>query len=91
MYISLPFQFIKWLSKLRKQYGKVFRIFTGNRAYVVLMDKVVGGESHTRFRSCLYTRAVCLQYCMHGAPAEVELNVGEAACIGLGNWWRAAG
>lgn len=36
-------QFIKWLSKLRKQYGKVFRIFTGSRAYVVLMDKVVSG------------------------------------------------
>lgn len=35
-------QFIKWLSNLRKKYGKVYRVFTGNRAYVVLMDKVVG-------------------------------------------------
>lgn len=34
-------QFIGWLSKLRRQYGKIFRIFTGNRAYIVLMDKVV--------------------------------------------------
>jgi hypothetical protein len=38
---SALLQFIKWLSNLRKKYGKVYRVFTGNRAYVVLMDKVV--------------------------------------------------
>lgn len=40
-----PNQFIGWLSKLRRQYGKIFRIFTGNRAYIVLMDKVVGRQA----------------------------------------------
>jgi hypothetical protein len=42
--LSASPQFIKWLSKLRKQYGKVYRIFTGNRAYVVLLDKVVSAK-----------------------------------------------
>lgn len=38
---AYPIQFIGWLSKLRRQYGKIFRIFTGARAYIVLMDKIV--------------------------------------------------
>jgi hypothetical protein len=37
----LIWQFIAWLSKLRRQYGKVVRVFTGPRAYIVLMDKLV--------------------------------------------------
>lgn len=32
---------IAWLSKMRRQHGKIFRIFTGSRPYIVLMDKVV--------------------------------------------------
>jgi hypothetical protein len=50
-------QFIKWLSQLRKKHGKIFRVFTGNRAYVVLMDKVVRlyplGTYHRSLPPCL--------------------------------------
>eukprot|EP00624_Nannochloropsis_granulata_P007377 evm.model.NODE_7421_length_28612_cov_28.772577.8 len=37
--------FIGWLSKLRRKYGKIYRVFTGSRAYVVLMDKVAAREA----------------------------------------------
>lgn len=48
MYSSHAFfllQFIGWLSKLRRQYGKIYRVFTGNRAYIILMDKVAAREA----------------------------------------------
>jgi len=38
---SFPTQLIAWLSKLRKRYGKIFRIFTFGRPYIVLLDKAV--------------------------------------------------
>lgn len=46
-------QFIRWLSNLRKKHGKVFRVFTGSRPYVVLMDKVVSKHGAARRRDAL--------------------------------------
>ena len=52
-------QLIGWLSKMRRTHGKIFRIFTGSRPYVVLMDKVVSVRTRTTVLCTLRRRRVC--------------------------------